>query len=94
VGEATFEQLREIHPQLQVKSVRRGGLGRLGDANVPTETIRLLSRHSMKQDMLLHYLDRGATMGSDLTKTADAIKASLPNFPWMDAQQEERPYIQ
>jgi integrase len=76
------ELLRRVDRRLEVKSLRRGGLQRLAEAGTATDTIRLVSRHGVKKDTLLHYLDRGVLNLNDHSKVIKAVSRSLPSFPW------------
>ncbi len=58
VAEQVTSLLRSINPELETRSVRRGGLARLAEAGVPVETVLLYSRHCSLA-MLYRYLDAG-----------------------------------
>ena len=51
-------KLKNTSSQLEVRSVRRGGLTRMATAGVPVSTLLLFSRHASLQ-MLYRYLDSG-----------------------------------
>jgi integrase len=73
VSDTVRDIIRTVDADLELRSIRRGGLQLMANAGVPTAEILKLSKHS-EEKMLLRYLDNGKMAAADAATMIDAAK--------------------
>jgi hypothetical protein len=71
--------LQSSNEDLELRSIRRGGLQRMAALGVELETIRWFSNHT-SVEMLLRYLDWGAVAATRKAAILSAVQGTLASI--------------